>query len=125
MPLTLRRHRVEGSVSRSDQEGGAQGVEGAAGGVEGAVEGAEGAVEGGDLDVVWLNPHCAGAEFLRPFLMSFEPETQPMVSESWLSWFLRFLWLYRVVFFYWSSLNLAMFKSLYKIPYFKKKSRLS
>ena len=27
-------------------------------------------------------------------------------------------------FFYWSSLNLAMFKFLYKIPYSKKKSQI-
>ena len=107
VPLTLRRHRPmidERQGAAGGVEGAVGGVEGVVGGVEGAVGGVEGAVggveadeqhagveggeqvqPGGELDVVWLNPHCAGAEFLRPFLMSFEPETTPMVSVSWLS----------------------------------------
>ena len=33
-----------------------------------------------DKNLLWLNPHPAGSDFLRPYMMSFEKETEDMVS---------------------------------------------
>ena len=30
--------------------------------------------------LLWLNPHPAGSEFLRPYMMSFEKESEDMVG---------------------------------------------
>ena len=32
-----------------------------------------------EKEALWVNPKPAGVEFLRPFLMSFEPEDENMV----------------------------------------------
>ena len=32
-----------------------------------------------DRKAMWLNPQPGGADFMRPYLMSFEPETEDMV----------------------------------------------
>ena len=100
VPLTLRRHRPKGGEQDGVEGGEQQPGEQQPGEKQPGVEGGEQDQPGAELDVVWLNPHCAGATFLRPFLMSFEPETTPMVSLLWLSWFLWFLWLSWLSWFY-------------------------